>query len=159
MNKQLWTFSYALFMAGTCGLCLCAWYFLVDRELARDDDSAGARRRRRAAASWLLAPLRYMGMNAILVFFWHGTATTLLNAVYWQGPDDSDKRYALIGDGHKGSKFVSGFRDQVVCAAMHDHNGITSKDSPCQLAFVLIRIMCFCLATYICARVGYFWKL
>ena len=156
MNKQLWTFSYALFMAGTCGLCLCAWYFLVDRELSQHD-TVGARSRRRA--SWLLAPLRYMGMNAILVFFWHGTATTLLNAVYWQGSGESDTKYALIGDGHKGSKFVSGFRDRVVCAAIHDHDGVMSKDSPCQLVFVLVRILCFCLATYMCARAGYFWKL
>ena len=104
-------------------------------------------------------PLRYMGMNAILVFFWHGTATTLLNAVYWQGPSASDTKYALIGDGHKGSKFVSGFRDRVVCAAIHDHDGVMSKDSPCQLVFVLVRILCFCLATYMCARAGYFWKL
>ena len=34
----------------------------------------------------LLFPLQCMGMNAILVFFWHGTAESLLNVVYAAKP-------------------------------------------------------------------------
>eukprot|EP00937_MAST-01D_sp_MAST-1D-sp2_P005992 g5992.t1 len=137
MNKQLWTFSYALFMAGTCGLCLCAWYALVDT----DGSTGGGQGRRRRIASRALAPMRYMGMNAILVFFWHGSATDLLDAVYWQAQGDGEK-YAL----------VSGFQQHVVCGAI-------KGASVCQLVFVLIKIACFCAACWLCARIGYFWKI
>ena len=136
MNKQLWTFSYALFMAGTCGLCLCVWYALVDTEVNAGDDQG----RLRSLASRALAPLRYMGMNAILVFFWHGSATDLLDSVYWQG--QTGEKYAL----------VSGFQQHVVCSAI-------DSASACQLVFVLIKIACFCAACWVCVRIGYFWKI
>ena len=97
-------------------------------------------------------------MNAILVFFWHGTATTVLNAVYWQAgspPSEVADRYTIVG----GEKGIVGFRDRVVCSVVSDGGKLSSHSSPCQLVFVLIKITCFCLACWLCARHGYFWKL
>ena len=50
----------------------------------------------------MFRPLQYMGMNAILVFFWHGPASALIHAIYLTtGPDPTDDsksntRYTLI---------------------------------------------------------------
>ncbi len=77
MNKQTWSTSYAFFMAGSCGLVLSIVYVAVDNV------EAGERAR---AAQRALRPLQYLGQNAILVFFWHGTAAGLLNAVYLSPP-------------------------------------------------------------------------
>ena len=84
-------------------------------------------------------------VDFFLVFFWHGTATNLLDAVYWQsaGPDSgTNPKYAL----------VKGFYNHVVCAAI-------DSASLCLLVFVLIKIACFSLVCFVCAKVGYFWKL
>ena len=132
MNKQLWTLSYALFMAGFCGFFLLFWYVLVD------SDWYPANRQR--CVSLVLDPLRFMGMNAILVFTWHGLASSLLNVVYWQ-PDGEGERHNLI-------KWLRSdvFSDADTC-------------SGCQLAFVLCKIACFMVGCWYCARIGYFWKI
>jgi len=133
MNKQVWTFSYALFMAGTCGGFLALWYVLVD------SDTMIAESLQRWS-SWLLSPLRFMGMNAILVFTWHGLASAVLNVLYWQ-PNGTGEKHNLIG----------WLRSDVF--------GGADTCAGCQLAYVLCKISCFAVGCWICARVGYFWKL
>ena len=71
MNKQLWSLSYLLFMSGTCGAALLVSYMMVDIDHGY-----------RKCFKFILRPLEYMGMNAILVFFWHGTAEAILHSVY-----------------------------------------------------------------------------
>ena len=36
---------------------------------------------------YALYPLEAMGMNAILFFFWHGTAEAVINALYYDPPE------------------------------------------------------------------------
>lgn len=71
INKQLWSFSYLNFMSGACGAALLIVYLMVDVE-----------HKYRSFFRKMFRPLEYMGMNAILVFFWHGTAEAILHSVY-----------------------------------------------------------------------------
>ena len=96
-----------------------------------------------------LYPMQCMGMNAILVFFYHGTAQSLLDIVYVQTPAVGggwvqDKPINLFGRKH------SWFNEQVLGAIFEPHVG--------QLVYVLLKISCFCAAMVYCKRVGYFWK-
>ena len=118
-----------------------------------DDDAArerrAARRGSRGWARWLLFPLQCMGMNAILVFFWHGTAESLLDAVYAADPTITSggegKRHVLFGT-------HGAFHQSVL-------GGFIADPAARQLVYVLLKICCFLLATFVCHRVGYFWKI
>ena len=91
-----------------------------------------------------------MGMNAILVFFFHGLSGSILDAVFWQ--DDSE----LSTDKSK-HRFMDWLQNGVFGVHTDDHTG--GYCAPCQLAFVLGKIAIFMLVTWRCAKVGYFWKL
>ena len=149
MNKQAWTPSYLLFMAGTCGGALLAAYALLDADLAPLASGAGGRLR--ACARRLCAPLEYMGMNSILVFFWHGTASALLNAFYWAPP--------AVGGGHQWENAHGALCDdegliyrKLLAAVVADH-------ALRQLVYVLLKIACFMVGTWACFKTGYFWKI
>ena len=146
MNKQLWSTSYLFFMAGSCGACLTLVYGLID---------APAKEGERSTPQWsktmkkILAPMQYMGMNAILIFFWHGTAESMLDIVGSQTPQ--------IGGGYKeetpGYLFGEGdgwFNRNVL--------GWMGPELA-QLVYVLLKISCFAVAMWYCQRVGYFWKI
>ena len=76
-------------MAGTCGLSLGLVYAGVDRE-----------HRLQKVFRKVFSPLQFMGMNAILVFFWHGPAEAVLDSVYItygeNQLDPSLKRYTML---------------------------------------------------------------
>ena len=60
MNKQLWSTSYLLFMAGTCGGALAAAYVAVDAFAS----GASARLARATGwARWVLTPLETFGKH------------------------------------------------------------------------------------------------
>ena len=130
MNKQLWTVSYALFMAGTCGAFLLMWYAMVDWRQGRARDICAK----------VLSPLQKMGQNSILIFFWHGLASQLLGVIYWQ-PDNAGEKHNLIG----------WLREDIFGEADTLPAG--------QLAFVICKIACFAAGCWYCASIGYFWKL
>ena len=139
MNKQLWTLSYVFYMAGTCGIALAVFYICVDAIEEPDNGIPTGRHHFKSFCTKLFTPLRWMGMNAILIFTWHGLATAVLNMVYWQS-ENQTKRHNLVDWIHED---VFGAKHCAVC----------------QLFFVLAKIACFALATGYCAKVGYFWKL
>lgn len=119
-------------MAGTCGAAIAATYAVVDRKggwpLAR----------------LLFSPLQYMGMNAILVFFFHGTATMLLDIVFVSTPLPGNKG----GVRHN----LTGWIFDSVLSFVTDH-------AARQLLYTLLKIACFMVATWVCYRRGYFWKI
>ncbi|MFN2387253.1 MAG: acyltransferase family protein [Thermoanaerobaculia bacterium] len=81
INKNLWTSSYALFMAGLAAVALGACIAVVDL--------AGWKR-------WA-APFRWLGMNAIAAFVLSTATTILLLAVQTAGPDGKPRSlYATI---------------------------------------------------------------
>jgi predicted acyltransferase len=81
INKNLWTSSYALFMAGLAAAVLAACIAAVDL--------AGWKR-------WA-APFRWLGTNAIAAFVLSTAATILLLAIKWAGPDGKPRSlYAAI---------------------------------------------------------------
>ena len=138
MNKQLWSLSYVLFQAGSCGAALAIVYYLVDVE-----------NRARTFFSSFFRPFQYMGMNAILVFFYHGTAEAIVNTVYvspgenYVNPLPPNKEYSLLSFVH----------DEV-------YGGITGDPhAPAtQLLYVLTKIGCFMAATWYLFTIKYFWK-
>lgn len=141
MNKQLWTPSYLFFMAGTCGVALTMIWALVD--------SAPADKARIRWARRLFSPLQYMGMNAILVFFWHGLAQTLLNIMYVAPPQVGGG----FADPAKGAIFDKDgwfFQDAL---------GFIDDLAVRQLVYVLLKICCFFVGAWLCFRHGYFWKI
>jgi len=143
MNKQLWSTSYLLFMAGTCGLALTFVYAAIDFSVSNQPPL------RARFFKTVLSPLQYMGMNAILVFFWHGTAETLLNTFFVAAPKTGGGRTdpskgALFGDDGWFWEHALGFIDDLQVR---------------QLVYVLLKIGCFCVATWLCYRHGYFWKI
>jgi predicted acyltransferase len=71
INKNLWTPSYAVFMAGLASLALAGFYALMD--------AAGEKVRERARR--LAAPLTLFGMNALFLFAFSGLVARLLGAV------------------------------------------------------------------------------
>merc|ERR1711865_1200326 len=96
-----------------------------------------------------LSPMQYMGMNAIMVFFWHGTAEVLLNVVYVAAPkvgggNASRDKGAMFGEEGWFHSHVLGFIDDIQLR---------------QLVYVLLKIACFCVGTWLCFRRGYFWKI
>ena len=191
MNKQLWSTSYLLFMAGTCGASLAACYAAVDAapnltagsNMEGDAEAGpschetggamgGGRRsgvnnegrstieqrrlivRAQAGLQWLLFPLQAMGMNAILFFFWHGTAEAVINAVYFDAPVPGPPgtlahpvpRTALLGE--------EGWVHEGLLTGL----GIADAASR-QLVFVLLKLACYLAVAVACFRWKYFWKL
>ena len=161
MNKQLWSTSYLCFMAGTCGACLTLVYGLIDAPLARSMVAAENRRggpplsssfspKWSSAIKILLSPLQYMGTNAILIFFWHGTAENVLDVVYWQTPQ--------VGGGYVNvvPGYLFGERDGWFNRVLL--MGIFSPEFA-QLVYVLLKIGCYAVAMWQCYKNGYFWKI
>ena len=74
INKNLWTSSYSIFMAGWALVCLGVFYWLIDVK---------------GYAKWS-APFRMYGMNAIAVFFLSGIVGRLLNFIKVAQPDGSE---------------------------------------------------------------------
>lgn len=76
-------------MSGACGLALFIIYLMVD-----------INHKFQKVLKSIFRPLEYMGMNAILVYFWHGTAEAILHSVYFTSSvdpqDPSDKRKTII---------------------------------------------------------------
>ena len=150
LNKQLWSPSYLLFTAGAAGFTLAAAFLLVDAPGTLLSARASARARR-----WL-RPCEVMGMNAILVFAWHGPAQHLVDAFYYAAPvaegsggqqfDRSPAEGALLGGG--GRLMVGVLLP--LCGG--DHRAA-------QLVYVLLKIAGFAAAAWACAKRGYFWKL
>ena len=74
INKNLWSLSYVLVMAGVDGFVFSIFYYVVDvRQWGRER---------------LLYPLIAMGMNAILVFVTAQTSISLDTAIQWVYLDD-----------------------------------------------------------------------
>jgi len=144
MNKQLWSTSYLLFMAGSCGLALTFVYVAIDVSVP-----GGRSPLRERLFKKMLSPLQMMGMNAILVFFWHGTAETLLDVVFVAEP----KTGGGTRNPEKGSLFGE-------YGWFHEHAlGFIDDLQFRQLVYVLLKIGCFFVGTWLCYRRGYFWKI
>ena len=145
MNKQLWSPSYALFMAGSCGLSLAAAYVAVDVEYTSPTIARVAMRFRR-----LLFPLEAAGMNAILIFFWHGTAECIINALYVDPP--------LPGDQESWPKAQGALLGSDGWIRAYALSWIGTKEDA-QMAMVLLKIAGFLGAACLCHKRGYFWKI
>ncbi len=138
MNKQLWTVSYVSFMAGTCGLSLVVVYCCVDIE-----------HKVQKYFRLLFSPLQYMGMNAILVFFWHGPAEAVLDSVYiTYGDNQLDpnlKRHTIL-DWVK-NDVVGNLVDGGASAPLTT------------MIYICLKIVCFLIATWRLYKMKYFWKI
>ena len=137
MNKQLWTVSYVFFMAGTCGLSLVVVYCCVDVQHALQK-----------YFSLFFSPLQYMGMNAILVFFWHGPAEALLGSVYiTDGVNQLDPNLK---------------RHTILTWVQNEAIGNIVDGGPSAplttMIYVLLKITCFLIATWYLYKIKYFWK-
>jgi predicted acyltransferase len=71
INKNLWTSSYSIFMAGWALVCFAMFYWLMDV---------------RKHAGWA-KPFVVYGMNAIAVFVFSGIVARLLMLIRWATPD------------------------------------------------------------------------
>ncbi len=71
INKNLWTSSYVIFMAGFALVCLAMFYWLIDVKGYR---------------KWAM-PFVMFGVNAIAVFVLSGIVGRLLNLIKVTGPD------------------------------------------------------------------------
>ena len=75
INKNLWTSSYAVFMAGWAMVLLAGFYWLIDVR--------GWRR-------WA-EPFAWYGMNALALFVLSGLTAKLLGLIQWAGPEGAAK--------------------------------------------------------------------
>ena len=153
MNKQLWSPSYLFFTAGTCGAALTIAYAAVDATPPASEQRATGRAvaRFQARLRWLLFPLEATGMNAILFFFWHGTAEALLDAAYVQPPRPAGAEAApRVNLGADSS--VEGWLGTDVLGWVEDH-------AARQLLFMALKLACYMLVAVACYRNEYFWKL
>ena len=71
INKNLWTSSYSIFMAGWALVCFASFYWLADVKGYR---------------AWM-TPLVIYGMNAIAVFVLSGIVGRLITIIRWAQPD------------------------------------------------------------------------
>ncbi len=74
INKNLWTSSYSIFMAGWALVCFAMFYWIIDVK---------------GYAKWS-TPLRMYGMNAITVFVLSGVVGRLLYLIKIPQPDGSE---------------------------------------------------------------------
>jgi len=77
VNKNLWTPSYCVFMAGWSLLGFGALYWLLD---------AAPQPRLRALAARALKPLSIYGMNALFIFAFSGFVAKMMALRAWPGP-------------------------------------------------------------------------
>ena len=163
---ELWSTSYLLFMSGTCGACLAACYAAVDyAPKGGVDDGADSSdpghscddirssrlvARAQAILRQVLFPLQAMGMNAILFFFWHGTAEVLINAFYYDPPvpggglSQPVEGASLLGPhGWIHEQLLGGF----------------GGEATRQLVYVLMKLVVYLCVAVACWRAKYFWKL
>ena len=147
MNKQQWSLSYSLFMSGTCGFSLATVYYFID--LDADDKENSCKNKLQRMASLIFKPLQCMGMNAILVFCWHGPAEQLLESVYVTDTSnpllDNPKKYTLL----------SWFQKNVIGGIMGDAD---MNDGPTSLLYVMTKLAIYFAVTMHLAKIGYFWK-
>ena len=121
----------------------------------RDDDWRRTIVRAQAGMQWLLFPLQAMGMNAILFFFWHGTAEAVINAVYYDAPVAGPAGYALaLPVASTALLGEEGWVHEVLLKGV----GIADAASR-QLVFVLLKLVCYLAVAVACHRQRYFWKL
>jgi len=73
INKNMWTSSYTVFMAGWALVCFACAYWLIDVK---------------GYAAWA-KPFVIYGMNAIAVFVLAGIVGRMLFLIKWEGPDGS----------------------------------------------------------------------
>ncbi len=73
INKNMWTSSYVIFMAGWALVCLAAFYWLIDVKGYR---------------KWAM-PFVHYGMNAIAVFVLSGVVARLMGLIKLSKPDGS----------------------------------------------------------------------
>ena len=147
MNKQLWSLSYSLFMSGTCGFSLAVVYYIVDLDIEKQENSLKTKVKR--CVSLLFKPLQCMGMNAILVFCWHGPAEQLLEFVYITDTNnpllDNPNKYTLL----------SWFQQDVLGSITGDSD---LNDGGTSLLYVTVKLTIYFLVTMHLAKIGYFWK-
>ena len=101
---------------------------------------------------YALYPLEAMGMNAILFFFWHGTAEAVINAFYCDPPvaggglERPKARTALLGE--------EGWVHEELLLSL----GL-EKAAARQMALVLCKLVVYLVVAVVLARRRYFWKL
>lgn len=148
-NKQLWSLPYLLVTAGSAGAALALLHLLLggfqqSREVQEQSVMAKVSRR-------VLSPMEMMGMNAIFIFFWHGTAEAIIAAFWWHTPKYDDQHPAH-------TSFNEWIRDDVIGWALACDSDNYKCQPQVQLIWVLFKIVCFTVATWICYRKGIFWK-
>tara|TARA_B110000285_G_C14809275_1_gene461190 strand:- start:57 stop:653 length:597 start_codon:yes stop_codon:yes gene_type:complete len=136
MNKQLWSLSYLLFMSGTCGAALLVAYLMVDIEHSYTKHF-----------KFILRPFEYMGMNAILVFFWHGLAEAILHSVYITTGSDP------LTPGQERHNLLTFIHDQIIGNICNQNAKAT------QMIYVILKVFCFMGATWYLYKIKYFWKI
>ena len=146
MNKQLWSLSYSLFMSGTCGFSLAIVYTCLDVDMS---ESKPWKQRLQRLGTRIFKPLQCMGMNAILVFCWHGPAEELLQAVYittGNNPLESDvaTKYTIM------SWFLN------LLESITGESNPNSRSN--SMLYVCIKITIYFIVTVYLANIGYFWK-
>ena len=149
MNKQLWSTSYLLWMAGSCGAALALVYALVDTASPKAPPPLRTR-----AARLLLAPLQFMGMNAILLFFWNCSVHRVIDQLYIATPKP--------GGGTLHVCKMNGLTETPCTLTWWVHEELlafVTDDATRHLVYVLIKIGCFMVAAWACYRRGYFWKI
>ena len=138
--------SYLLFTAGAAGLTLTVAFILVDAPHLLVGAKASAMCRT------LLRPCEVMGMNALLVFVCHGPAQNLVNAFYYAAPEPGNG----IFDRQPAQGALLGGEGWVWEKAL---GAVFSDLKARQLVYVLFKLLGYILATWMCERRGYFWKI
>ena len=130
MNKQLWSPSYVAFMAGTSGLCLVFFYFLMDVK--------------KVQAPFM--PLVWMGMNAILVFTMAASDVfeVAIGSFYYASLDTPHAKKTNIVD--------------VIQRYIFQYDGEHTAPG-LVLAFVLTKISFWFAMSGIFHRYNYYWKI
>ena len=87
-------------------------------------------------------------MNAILVFFWHGTAEAVLHYPYITLGDDPTADYPP-NERH------------TILTLVHDNiiGNIWDDPASVEMVYVLFKVACFMAATWYLAKIGYFCKI
>ena len=94
-----------------------------------------------------------MGMNAILVFFFHGTAEAIIDAVYWT-PNGHPGQWDGHMGGGKGERqaFLNWWKNDVMCEWIDDA-------AWCDWAYVASKMVVWFIACWYLVRIKYFWKI
>jgi predicted acyltransferase len=73
INKNLWTTSFSVFMAGLATVVFAIWYWLIDVQ-------------RSGRLRWWTRPFAIYGMNAIAVYILSGLIGRLMSLFHWHAP-------------------------------------------------------------------------